>query len=56
MKRQKVHIDAADHTYQTESDSNKKVFSQVALMPSNYIIQKEFLQIFNHSVRIHMDI
>lgn len=26
MKRQKVHIDAADQTYQTESDSNEKVF------------------------------
>lgn len=29
MKRQKVDIDAADQTYQTESDSNEKVFSRL---------------------------
>lgn len=29
MKRQKVHIDAADQTYQTELDSNEKVFSRL---------------------------
>lgn len=47
MKRQKVHMGAADityQTYQTESDSSKKVFFPVALMPPNYINQKEFLQ------------
>lgn len=29
MKRQKVRMGAADQTYQTESDSNKKVFSRL---------------------------
>eukprot|EP00105_Crassostrea_gigas_P029624 XP_011451617.1 PREDICTED: uncharacterized protein LOC105345234 [Crassostrea gigas] len=28
MKRQKVHIEAADQTYQTESDSNEKIWSK----------------------------
>lgn len=29
MKRQKVRMGAADQTYQTESDSNKKVLSRL---------------------------